>query len=294
MQRKRLTSKTLFAESRKDGIFPGDVGNEERDEFYYDVKEFNNEASELKPGWDLPEKYDIEDKRDEMNFGVKKSEVRAFCNARRAIMLAHAILSPKASEAQIEAQSAELMRLRPSTIYALLKFTRAGETIVDKAEDVAEKAEKEVPETVAETVDTSTTVKAEETPAETVEETTETVAEAPAATEETAPAAETTEDVTEIEANEEPELTIEVPEAPATSEAELTITEVEPDPELQAAFGDEEIEVTEDETTEAPAPAVTAKQGVRHLAQPKLTANAQPNQNELDLVWKDLETPANL
>ena len=70
--RNRLTSKTLFAENRKDGIFPGDIGNEERSEKYYDVDEFNNEASEFKPGWDLPEKHDIKDERDEMNFGVKK------------------------------------------------------------------------------------------------------------------------------------------------------------------------------------------------------------------------------
>lgn len=297
--RKRLTSKQLFAENRKDGLFPGDIGNEERDEKYYDVKEFNNEASEFKPGWDLAEKYDIEDKRDEMNFGIHK-DVKAFNLAQRAIMLAHMFLGSKASEKQIEYQASQFMKMGAKGVAASIKLWKATEDVPEETEEVEKTACDEVK------VEDKEACKAcEDAPAAPVEETKtagETCEETPADEKvktdltdaEDTIAKEEKNDVSELEACDdetEPALEVEVTPEVAPFETDLTVDEVKPDPTLEAIFAGEEVALPEEKPTEKTA----SKKGISHMAQPKLNPNKDENEvKKLSMIWTDLAVPNNL
>ena len=280
MGNKRLTSQTLFAESRKDGIFPGDIGNMERDKFYYKQDEFNNEASEFKPGWDLQEKTEIKDDRDEVGYGIMK-KVNDEKKARRATLLAHALLGSNASDSMIVAQGKVFYHgMSNEDIIASLKNWKAADELEEtETETETEETTPAAQETTTETTpETETEIKTEET-VETPENNVEEI--------------ETTQETTAA-AEDEQDLELNIPDAPDTSEAELQITQVEPDPELQAAFMDEPYDgpsVKEDE----PKAAVTAnkKTGISHLPQPKLTASATPTseKEELAAIFAHLATP---
>lgn len=285
--RKRTTSQTLFAESRKDGIFPGDIGNMERDKFYYDEKEFNNEASEFKEGWDTPEKTEIKDERDEMGFGIMK-EIEKQYKARRAVLLAHALLGSDAPDSMILAQGKLFyLGMKDSDIVASLKNWKAADEAVVTEETEEEKTE-ETPE-----VTTEEAPKADEKPAEeTVEETvTEETAETP---EENVDELEATEETTVAE-DEPEELTVDITDAPDTSEAELQVVQVEPDPELVAAFADEPYEGAPVEEETKASVTASKKTGIKHMPQPKLTASASKSEEEeLRSIFAGLATPDNL
>ena len=285
--RKRLTSKQLFAENRKDGLFPGDIGNEEREKVYYDVDEFDNEASEFKPGWDLPEKNTIDDKRDEMNFGIKK-EFKAYNMARRAVLMAQAFLGQNATEDQVEFQASQFLKLGDAGIKASLKLWKATEECAEEIEAPAvEPAKVETADENPEDVKETPAEVPAETPADEKVKVDETDAD---------DTADKIDDVSELEAVDKTEAPVEevveetVEAVPAETEMEL---DVEADPTLEAAFADEEVEIPE----EKPVASVTAKkkEGISHMAQPKLTTAAVKNEaNELDMVWTDLSVPTHL
>ena len=83
------------------------------------------------------------------------------------------------------------------------------------------------------------------------------------------------------------------PVQPATVpvETDVQIDEVQPDETLEAAFGDEEVEV---EVEDAPKVTASKKQGISHMAQPKLTASTKVNGFDIKDCWTELETPEHL
>ena len=302
--RNRLTAKTLLAESQADGLFPGDIGNMERKKFYRRIDEYNNEASELKEGWDTTDKTDTwseSNKRGPANVGIMKTAAQ-YRTAKKAITMAEMFLGEKAPEEQIKAQAKEFMALGYRGICASIRRWAA---------------------TDPECVENDETCKADVCPecgedpctceAETPEVSTEN-ADAPAAEpteiENTAPAAEPTEientapaeEPTEIENTdapaengEAPEMIIDLPEVQEDMPADLgdgTMNDVEADPELQALFSDEDT-AEKEAPAEKPVAKCTSKQvkaGIKHLAaQPKLTASTKSSLSELQGCWDGLK-----
>lgn len=125
--RKRLTSRyNVKAESRKDGLFPGDVGRPEREDFYYDEGTWDN--YEFLPHWDLPDENDIDDKRDEVGFGIPrkaKRNIAAMAHfAVKAAEIAQELLGDDAKEEDVVAQTEDLMKMGSRGIMATLKRIR--------------------------------------------------------------------------------------------------------------------------------------------------------------------------
>lgn len=294
--RKRLTAKTLKAESRLDGIFPGDIGNEERDKNYHDVGEYSN--YELQEGWDIPEKNipKIDDKRDEIGFGIPKT-ADIFQTAKAATVLAQMYLGDSAPDVIVEDQARDFMKLGHRRIVAAIKRWKATEP----APAVEETEEKTCPECAS----APEACKAGEVEVPAVEE----KAQAPVtATEDVAPIAttETTEiesnadELTEpIEANEEeaPEMELEIPPAaeevsgPSFAGSE-DLNQAVADPELEALFAGEELEDIPMPAEESPVAKKASKQGVKHLGgQPKIASAESFGVKELEGIWTDLKIP---
>lgn len=288
MARIRLTQRMKKAESQADGLFPGDVGNEERSKNYHDMDEYstfehtvNHELPDMRHEWK-------EDKRDENNIPVPKVAA-LYAAAQNAIKLSMMFLGDNAPQKMIEAQAKDFMKLGNSRLVA--SMNRWIETEDEEKVEEAPKAEEEKPvEADDETEAPAEEPAAVEAPAEQP---------APAVAEEEAP------DVADEEVMEEP-----VPEAPVADEEEIKIEdegaqdlntevdfskvddateEVEPDKNLEALFADEEVE---DDQKEVVAKTASKKQGIKKIAgQPKLVRVASKKVDELEGIWSKLDRP---
>lgn len=304
MARIRLTQRMKKAESQADGLFPGDVGNEERSKNYHDMDEYstfeqtvNHELPDMRHEWK-------EEKRDENNIPVPKVAA-LYAAAQNAIKLSMMFLGDNAPQKMIEAQAKDFMKLGNSRLVASMNRWIETED-EEKVEEEAPKAEEEKPvEADDETEAPDEAPAAVEAP---VEQPAPAVAEeeAPAVAEEpAAPVAEEAPAVADEEVMEEP-----APEAPVADEEEIKIEdegaqdlntevdfskaddateEVEPDKNLEALFADEEVE---DDQKEVVAKTASKKQGIKKIAgQPKLVRVASKKVDELEGIWSKLDRP---
>ena len=129
-------SKERLAESQKDGLFPGDVGNEERKKNYRKIDEYH--TFEQTVNHELPDmRHDWQDNpRDEVGMGVPKTAKKTLVTATaNATKLAYFLLGKKASDEMIEAQARDFLRLGSDRLEAAVE--RFAET-VDLYEDEEE------------------------------------------------------------------------------------------------------------------------------------------------------------
>ena len=133
--RKRLTQRV--AETKKDGLFPGDIGNEERpvvEQDKYDnyeqvpVYELKDERTEWK---DNP--------RDELNVGIPKV-AKIYAAAHNAVKLATMFLGDKVADSVIEAQAREFMRLGSARLESSLKRYAESEELYKEDAPVEEES----------------------------------------------------------------------------------------------------------------------------------------------------------
>ena len=126
-------SKQKIAESQKDGLFPGDVGNEERKKNYRKIDEYH--TFEQTVNHELPDmRHDWQDNpRDEVGMGIPKTAKSTLVTATaNATKLAYFLLGEKASDAMIEDQARDFLRLGSDRLEAAV--SRFAET-VDLYED---------------------------------------------------------------------------------------------------------------------------------------------------------------
>lgn len=282
MARKRLTqriaSKAVKAESQADGLFPGDVGNQERAKNYHDIDEYhtfeqtvNHELPDMRHDWkDNP--------RTTTGHGIPKM-ASIFIAAKKATKLAMMLLGENATDSMIEAQAKDFMRMGNKALTA---------SVNRWAEIVENEQNAEEPAVTAENASTAETPvapvaeeKAEEpaTPAEEVKE------EAPAACD--CAAADDTDVLGEDGEIELDDNAV----APEVEFDEAEEGEVEADPELEALFeGNEDGEET---TAPVETPVASKKAGIKRLAgQPKLVRVAsKKDANELSGLWEKWENP---
>jgi hypothetical protein len=291
MERIRLTqrlasaTKKVVAESQADGLFPGDVGNEERKKNYRKIDEYhtfeqtvNHELPDMRHEWQ-------EDKHDEVGMGIPKKATKAMIvnAATNATKLAYFLLGEKASDQIIEQQARDFMRLGSVRLESAIKrFAETKDLYEDEECDGAECEVEDSEEEMTEEVAPETVEAAEE---EMVEEMTEEVAP------ETVEAAEE-EMVEEEPVVEEEEIITEEDIVPETIEAEEEIEEAEEDfdfgetnaseeedtfpDDLEGVFGSDD---EEEEVVETPK---TAKKFNEKLAKVSKTASAA---DELASIW---------
>jgi len=154
MARERLTKR--MAVNKADGIFPGDVGNEERE--YKDVEEYhtfehtvNHELPDMRTDWK-------ENPRDDIGFGIpKKAALHKL--AYNATKLAYCLLGDKATEGLIETQAREFMRMGSKRIQSTLQRFADTDELYNEEEEVVTADQNEgnapsiVPEGVANDVE---------------------------------------------------------------------------------------------------------------------------------------------
>ena len=137
-KRIRLTARLAMnnkrvAESQEDGLFPGDVGNEERKKNYRKIDEYhtfkqtvNHELPDMRHDWQ-------DNPRDEVGMGIPKTAKSTIVTATaNATKLAYFLLGEKASNDMIEAQARDFLRLGSDRLNAAVE--RFAET-VDLYED---------------------------------------------------------------------------------------------------------------------------------------------------------------
>lgn len=282
-ERIRLTTRLASlkkAESQKDGLFPGDVGNMEREKNYREIDQYS--TFEQQVNHELPDmRHDWKDNpRNETGFGIPKS-AKIMRVAIDATKLAYAVLGEKAPEAMVEAQARDFLRLGSSRLTAALNRLAETEELYPEVKEEAK------PEVKAE-------VKAEVVPEVKEEAKPEVKAEVvPEVKEEAKPEVTTAPEVKDKATEETPEIKEEVkPEAVEAEEndadgisfdedgSELDATE-DVDDELNGVlFKDEE----DEEEKEAKVKTASAKKGVKSLGgQPKI---ASVNADELTGLWK--------
>ena len=121
-------SKERLAESQKDGLFPGDVGNEERKKNYRKIDEYH--TFEQNVNHELPDmRHDWQDNpRDEVGMGIPKTAKKTLVTATaNATKLAYFLLGKKASDEMIEAQARDFLRLGSDRLEAAVE--RFAETV---------------------------------------------------------------------------------------------------------------------------------------------------------------------
>lgn len=307
--RKRLTARNVRAESRADGIFPGDIGNEEREKNYHDPEEYSN--YDFQEGWDLPVSDNNweEDKRDEVGFGIPKT-ANSFHTARQAAAMAQCFLGDDAPTEEIEKQARVFMKLGYRNIVASLRRWKATEPVPEAAGPETEECENctlpvppEQPEACQAGEDENIVPPAEQPEACKA-------GEEPVIPEETPeqPTACGNAETPDVEFNEvaagedesgddeAPALQIDVPPACDDNASNMFATEgelnqAEPDPELVALFsGDSE---NDDEQVARVASKQTKKQGIKHLAgQPKLASSQESfGVKDLESIWSGIKLP---
>lgn len=286
-------SKERLAESQKDGLFPGDVGNEERKKNYRKIDEYH--TFEQTVNHELPDmRHDWQDNpRDEVGMGIPKTAKKTLVTATaNATKLAYFLLGKKASDEMIEAQARDFLRLGSDRLEAAVeRFAETvdlyeeeeeieddfeddeefedGEEIEDEECEDCEDEEVEASCEEAPVMAEEEPVMAEEAPA--VEEEAPAIEEEAPAVEEEAPAEMTNEDI---------QVAPESVEAEAEEDVDFDFGEVEgmeedntPD-ELKAIF-DEEEEVT----ASMPKTAKTKSVG----SQPKIASALKAD--ELSGLW---------
>ena len=157
MDRIRLTkrlasaSKKIVAESQADGIFPGDIGNEERKKNYRKVDEYH--TFEQTVNHELPDmRHDWQDNpRDEVGMGIPKKATKTMIvnAATNATKLAYFLLGEKASDQLIEQQARDFMRLGSVRLEAAINRFAETTDLHDEEEEApaeVEAAEEEVVE----------------------------------------------------------------------------------------------------------------------------------------------------
>lgn len=329
MARTRLTTRVAAlkqrkAESQKDGLFPGDVGNMERSKNYHDIDEYhtfeqtvNHELPDMRHDWkDNP--------REETGHGIPKM-AKVYMAAKKATKLAMIMLGEDADEETITAQARDFMRMGGNALTATIN--RWAE--MEENKETAEAPVAEETETPAEDAEAAA-------PAETTaEETAETPAPAPTADDDkeapvacegepkeggcncaeeaevTAPAEETAEPAEEAPVAEETETPAEDAEADgfaADEEEDVKVDDglvpaeiefdeaeegdVEADPELEDLFTEAE-DGDDNEVAPAEDEPVARKAGIKRLAaQPKLVrVAAKKGADELAGIWSKWESP---
>lgn len=142
MSRIRLTTrlamnKERVAESQKDGLFPGDVGNEERKKNYREIDEYH--TFEQTVNHELPDmRHDWQDNpRDEVGMGIpKKAKASIVTATANATKLAYFLLGEKASDEMIEAQARDFLRLGNDRLSAAVeRFAETVDLYEDEDED---------------------------------------------------------------------------------------------------------------------------------------------------------------
>ena len=188
-KRIRLTARLAMnnsrvAESQEDGLFPGDVGNEERKKNYRKIDEYhtfkqtvNHELPDMRHDWQ-------DNPRDEVGMGIPKTAKSTIITATaNATKLAYFLLGEKASNEMIEAQARDFLRLGSDRLNAAVeRFAETADLYDEEEEDdedydfedndceddevTAETEEEEVPavEEVTEEVEKTDDVVAEEMP----------------------------------------------------------------------------------------------------------------------------------
>lgn len=287
--RKRLTARNVRAESLADGIFPGDIGNEERAKNYHSPDEYSN--YDWQPGWDVPDPNapKINDERDEIGFGIPKT-ADVYQTAKAAAVLAQMYLGDEAPDEAIEDQARDFMKLGHRRIVASIKRWKATEPAPAGETPATETpAEPEACKTGSE--EAPATPKAPEEEVKAGEEL------APAAPAEETPTEESVvEDLGEIVTGDEeaPEMQLEMPEVAGDVDAGPLFTgsedlnQAESDPELEALFSGEKVD-----EPEAPVAKKASKQGIKHLGgQPKFASVELGGVKELEGIWNGLKIPS--
>lgn len=319
MARTRLTTriaalKSRKAESQKDGLFPGDVGNMERSKNYHDIDEYhtfeqtvNHELPDMRHEWkDNP--------REETGHGIPKM-AKVYMAAKKATKLAMIMLGDDASEEKITAQARDFMRMGGNALTATINRWAEAEELKKEADDeteipadaptacddcVAEEDEKAAcdDEKAAcddeKTADEKEEVVAEDKNVETAgddevvadEENVET-------TENTVADGEESEGDNVETADEEEDIKVDDGLVPAEIEFdEAAEGDIEADPELEDVFTEAE-DGEENEIAPADGAPVARKAGIKRLAaQPKLVrVAAKKGADELAGVWSKWESP---
>lgn len=286
--RVRLTARKNFrrAESRSDGVFPGDIGNEDRSKNYHDIDEYTN--YDFKEGWDTPVQENTweGEKRDEVGFGIPKTANR-FLLAKNSAIMAQCFLGDEASSSALEKQARIFMKLGLANVRASLKRWKATEPVPEEEAPEACKASEECENCEEQVVPQDPNQPAacradDETPEENF-------GEIAAGDEAVAPADE----------DAAPQLQIDIPPAANDDATNMFATEgelnqAEADPELVALLsGDEENKSEEAPVASRAASKKKAKQGIKRLAgQPKLAStNGNFNLKNLEGLWANIKLP---
>lgn len=273
MERKRLTAKFKKAEDIKDGLFSGDVGNEERTQNYRKIDEYhtfeqavNHELPDLRTEWrDNP--------REESGHGIPKVAA-VYMIARNATKLAMLLLGDKVASNVIEDQAREFMRLGSKRLSSALNRYADSEELY--TEPVVEEPVVEQAPIVEEPA------VAEEAPVAPVEEAPVAPVEVPVVEEPVQ------EEAGDEELNLSDDVEIGEEEIEDFDDAEdINDEEIEIDEDLAAIFADDDFEDSEEDNQEQVVEAkVAKKQGIKKLGgQPKVvTASAQAD--ELVGLWR--------
>ena len=230
-KRIRLTARLAMnnkrvAESQEDGLFPGDVGNEERKKNYRKIDEYhtfkqtvNHELPDMRHDWQ-------DNPRDEVGMGIPKTAKSTIVTATaNATKLAYFLLGEKASNDMIEAQARDFLRLGSDRLNAAMeRFAETADLYEEDDEDFEDEEDFEDDEVTAE-------MEEEEVPA--VEEEVTAEEEVPAVEEETVVA----EDLAVVA---DDEVTEEVPAVEEEPVAEISDEDVQVAPESVEA--EEEVE----------------------------------------------------
>ena len=302
--RKRLTARNVRAESQADGLFPGDIGNEERAKNYHDPNEYSN--YELQEGWDIPEKdaEPIKDERDEVGFGISKTASK-FRLAKHASVLAQLCLGDDCPDEVLEDQARDFMKMGDEAIVASIRRWKATEPAPAPAEETQEVEADDETEVKGEEGDQVTDENADGTAEEGDEVADDAAGDAEVNADEEGDDEEGEDDVDDLatedgetdidmtadEDEDAPEMEIEIPEVAEDNADQMfsnenELTQAEADPELVALFNGEEV------AEEAPVTASkkASKKGIKRLAgQPRL-ASAE-GLKELEGLWDNLSLP---
>lgn len=156
-KRIRLTARLAMnnkrvAESQEDGLFPGDVGNEERKKNYRKIDEYhtfkqtvNHELPDMRHDWQ-------DNPRDEVGMGIPKTAKSTIVTATaNATKLAYFLLGEKASNDMIEAQARDFLRLGSDRLNAAMeRFAETADLYEEDDEDFEDEEDFEDDEVTAE------------------------------------------------------------------------------------------------------------------------------------------------
>lgn len=296
LKRKKVTAlKRRKAESQKDGLFPGDVGNMERSKNYHDIDEYDN--FEQTVNHELPDmRHEWKDNpREETGHGIPKM-AKVYMAAKKATKLAMIMLGDDASEEMITAQARDFMRMGGKALSASInrwaemeeKTTNDEETTPEEQVACDDGEEKEGCD-----CETTTADEDEEVTTTEIKENIEDDGDATTADEDEEVTTPETEETDGFEADEEEDVKVDDGLIPAEIEFdEAAEGDVEADPELENVFTEAD-EDDDNEVVPAEDEPVAKKAGIKRLAaQPKLVrVAAKKGADELAGIWSKWESP---